>query len=483
MRTFLIALLIIAAIAVGFLTRIEIGIDYESMWFIIAGLLAVIGAILMNNSSKPTGIYFAGSAIVIVIVVILIKGIFSHVFFSERYLALVEPKDSNVSGFNMNKSDTRTRTAGMALSLSTPHMGKKVKIGSGQLSPLSSQFEIDTSSISVQDVNGELVFVLPIDYSGIFKWASIDYIPGYITISATDPKSQAKLVLGKKITVSRNGYFGSSIQRQVWLESGLKQTKSHFEIDDDGTPYYISAIISPKIGFNADNVDSIIVTNAETGVSERVSLKEVNTKYPWIDRVWPEYIIEERIYHYGSLQSGWRNKVTTGVNVSVPTKYNGQELFLVKANGMLNWFTGMTSVNGNDNALVSGIVVEANSNSSVPVLHTFEMTMVFDESSALGNINGDLGANINAWKAVLPQPYIVDNHFYWTASIITKNREMNFIKTAYIDGSDKTKISFNSLKDFNPEVGGVIDSKDSVMKLILKKIDELAELREKYSNM
>lgn len=494
MRKIMLSMLIVGAIALGFMLKINIGLDYESMWLYIAAITFFAGFIVMvthkeyelNQKELFTLKIFFGTTTLIVVIVILTKVILSQIFFSEKYLELVEAKDSNVFNFNMKAEDTRRRTSGMAISLSTQLLGKKVKIGNGELSPLSSQFEIDIESVSVQNVNGELVFILPIDYSGFFKWASIDYIPGYIKISATDPKSKAELVLGKKIKVSRNGYFANSIKRKAWVASGLKQTKSHFEIDDEGTPYYISAVISPKIGFNADNVDFILVTNAETGISDKVKLEDVNKKYPWIDRVWPEYIIEERIYYYGSLQNGWLKKVTTGVNVSVPTKYKGQELFLVKANGVLNWFTGMTSENANDSALISGIIVEANSNSAIPILHTFEMNMVFDEKSALMNIEGDLGADIKAWKAVLPQPYIVDDHFYWTASIINRNSEMNFIKTAYIDGSDKTKISFNTLKDYNPKVGGDSidpDSKEAIMLEISETIQKLSDLNAKLKEL
>ena len=490
MRKVLLSLLATGAVLTAYLMKSSIGIYYESMWFIIAALLITASLIINeteiryeeNNNERfmqeNVKKYMFSIAAGLIVIVLFVKFVYSPIFMSERYVQLVKPVDMNTTGLNTSKIDTRGVTKVMSQRKANYLMGKMV-----DGIQLGSRFEINMDSAFVQNVNGELVIVLPLDYSGFFKWFSADSIPGYILVSATDPKAKPRLVLGKNIKVSRNGFFGGSIDRLVWLESGLKDTKTHFEIDDKGNPYYITAVLSPKIGFNANNIDYMLITDAQTRVTEKVSLKDISTKYPWIDRVWPEDIIQERMTYFGSLQKGWRNKVFTGLNVSVPTSYAGQELALVKANGVMNWITGMTSTNEKDTALTYFLIAEANSNSAVPVVHKMEVNQVFDESAAIRAITSRLGSNTISWKAVLPQPYMRDGHFYWVASIISKDKEATFQKRAYIDGEDKSNVSFGSLSENVQKLEKGERTKATVWSEIEKAMDRLNQLREEYNQM
>ena len=111
----------------------------------------------------------------------------------------------------------------MAFKIANKIIGKKVNGVQ-----VSSQYEVNHEAASEQIVNGKPVWVLPLDYSGFFKWFKQKEIPGYIVVSATNPKSQAVAHFDKKFVLSKNGYFFDNIDRVVKFKSGFKKTYTHF---------------------------------------------------------------------------------------------------------------------------------------------------------------------------------------------------------------------------------------------------------------
>jgi len=449
--------------------KISIGLEYLP-FFLLVGVF-LFSLIFIFNENRIISYIFS----IYMIFTIGYLVLNSEMVRSNDYSKLVQERDANLSTFNTKEKDVRRVTLSMALAVADKLISSKVN---GVL--ISSQYEVDANMATVQEVNGELVWVIPIDYSSFFKWLNNDHIPGYIKISATVPNKKPELVFDKKIILSNNGFFANNIDRQVWYFSGFKRTKTHFEINDKNVPYYISAILQPEIGFNADTVVAIIVTEAETGKMEKLTLSETKEKYPWIDRYWPKNIVKERIEWNGLYkENNFFEAKFVGENVSVPTSYNRQELFLVKLNNSLNWFTGMTSANS-DKSLISVVMVEASSIEDIPTIHTFEMNQVSDESGALESIESKLPAKRVPLSAVLPQPYFVDNEFYWTATIISNNRYNN---KAYIKGDDISAVTFNSFKKYVPQIDRKEETKETVMDQIIQTIKKLEELRTKYESM
>jgi len=467
-----------AIIAIAILTLFNLGVspEYISFWLLFLVPFAIL-SFIKEKSIKAVGILS-----------ILVFGTWilnSPVTRAESFANLLEVKDSNLSAFNTVEADVRKVTSDMAFKKANKIIGEKVNGVQ-----LSSQYELNMDSASIQEVKGEQLWVIPLDYSGFFKWLNQDNVPGYITISATNINAEPKLKLGRKIIITENGYFGSNINRVAWWKSGFKNTESHFEIDDKGTPFWISVVERPSIGFYAATVTAVVITNAETKVSENLSIADTVKKYPWIDRIWPENIIEERVTWNGSLKDGFLNALFTQNNVNTPTSYNEQELWLVKVNGKLAWFCGMTSLNGKDQSLVNGMMVEAVNPSSKPIMHTFDVSGVTDENGAVEAIDSALGADSIKWNTVLPQPFIKDGQFFWTAVVVSQNNI--FQKVGIMKGNDISKVAFGTSLD--EAVKSVISkskksdnstasTKDQVISEIVQKIEELNLLKEKLLKM
>ena len=67
----------------------------------------------------------------------------------------------------------------------------KMKKAFGQV-PNTSYYEL--GNLQIQKVDGEYVYIAPVEFSGFFKWWNGDLTPGYFTISATDSSANPKFI-------------------------------------------------------------------------------------------------------------------------------------------------------------------------------------------------------------------------------------------------------------------------------------------------
>lgn len=219
----------------------------------------------------------------------------------------------------------------------------------GENPGLGSQVVLGTPVI--QKVSGKLVWAVPLQHSGFFKWLkNLDGSAGYIVVSATDV-SDVKLVTDHKIKYQENAYLLDDLNRHVRLfEGGLFRglTDYSFELNDDGVPYWVITTYKNKWLFSLPEASGVAIVNASTGETDyydESSLPE------WVDRVQPESFIMQQIQNQGAYVHGIFNfsnqdkfKTSQG-NIIV---YNGADCYL---------FTGLTSV-GSDESAIGFIMVD-----------------------------------------------------------------------------------------------------------------------------
>ena len=202
----------------------------------------------------------------------------------------------------------------------------------------------------IQKVNGELFWVAPLLHSGFFKWFNNrEGTPAYIKVSATaDPK--VELVSDVRITYQPEAYFGSNLYRHLYLSgyvtTGL--TDFTFEIDDEGTPYWVVTLYSHEIGFSGANAYGIAVVNAQTGQIDEYSISDAPD---WVDRIQPMEMVQEQLDYWGEYVHGYWNfsnldKKTTTDGISLVYGQNNQSY----------WYTGLTSV-GQEEGTIGFVLV------------------------------------------------------------------------------------------------------------------------------
>ena len=222
----------------------------------------------------------------------------------------------------------------LALQLAQKKLGERPALGS----------QVALYSATIQMVDGELVWVVPLYHSDFFKWlTNLSGTPGYIVVSATNT-NDVRYVEGYKIKYHPGSYLLFDITRKVRFGPGLMTgiTDYSFELDDEGQPYWAISTYKNSRGFSLPEADGIILLNATTGQMDRYGMDEVPE---WVDRVQPEDFVLTQIANRGNYVHGI-------FNFANKDKYRPSEGHnIVYNNGRCYLFTGLTSVGSDDSAI------------------------------------------------------------------------------------------------------------------------------------
>jgi len=254
---------------------------------------------------------------------------------------------------------------------------------------------VDVGEFTLQQVDGKLTFVAPLEHSGMWKYFDNKTTPGYITVSATDP-DDVQLVQeldGEEIKLRylETACFGDKLLRHI-RNSGYRTTgltDMSFELDESGRPYWTVTTYENTAFWGLPEANGVLVCDAQTGECELYSIDEAPE---WIDKVQPEDFIDDQIDNYGDYGKGFWNSIF-GKN-GVINKTSG--LLTVYNNGECYYYTGMTSV-GNDDATTGFMMV----NTRTKEAKFFQMAGATEESaqaSAEGKIQE------KGYNATLPVP-------------------------------------------------------------------------------
>ena len=178
----------------------------------------------------------------------------------------------------------------------------------GSMVDMVSQFEVDElySQINYQN---RPVRVSPLKYASLIKWFTNqgEGIPAYIKIDmATQDTELVKLDEGMKYTASdhfnRNIYRHLRFRYPTYIFNDLS-----FEVDDEGTPYWICPVKKFNIGlFGGVTIGRVVLCNAITGETTDYAIEDAPQ---WIDRAYSADLLVELYDYYGALKHGFLNSV------------------------------------------------------------------------------------------------------------------------------------------------------------------------------
>lgn len=249
----------------------------------------------------------------------------------------------------------------------------------GEIPSLGSQVTI--GNLDLQNVNGQLYFVAPLEHSSLFKWlTNSEGTPGYIKVSATN-QNDVQLVTEVnnkpiKIKYLESAYLFSDLDRAAFLrDMKAGHTDYTFELDDEGNPYWVITRYDNAIGITEAKAIGTLLINAQTGESEIYDLKSTPK---WVDRIQPDRYIKNYIDKWGELVHGIFNfsdkdklKSTEGMNLI----FNDDTCY---------YYTGITSV-GNDEGLV-GFTLTNTRTGETTMYKTSGATEIASMKSAEGKV-------------------------------------------------------------------------------------------------
>lgn len=207
--------------------------------------------------------------------------------------------------------------------------------------PNTSYYEL--GHLQIQKVNGEFVYVAPVEFSDFWKWFKGDVSPGYFMVSATDSSANPKFMKADMKYVE-SAYLNNNVERYMRLHNPTKIFSGNvqLEVDDDGKPYYIRTygdFISARNGFEPKG---IVIVDAKSGDIKTYALKDVPA---FIDgAVSPESVSLQNSY-FGKYIHGYFNTIFGKRDIKLPsdegTEANVSPVF--DENGDMYYFTDFTS--------------------------------------------------------------------------------------------------------------------------------------------
>ena len=207
----------------------------------------------------------------------------------------------------------------------------------GELSDMVSQFEILPTYTQI-NYQGRPVRVTSLRYGDIIKWFTnrSEGLPAYIVIDMVTQEAEVvRLPEGMKYSTAE--HFGRNLYRHLRFNyPTMMFDEPVFEIDEEGTPYWVCSRIVKTIGlFGGTDIQGAVLVNAITGESEYY--EEVPS---WVDRVYSSELIMEQYDYYGKYHNGFFNSIFGQRDVTLTTAgYN-----YIAIDDDVYMYTGVTSV-------------------------------------------------------------------------------------------------------------------------------------------
>lgn len=363
------------------------------------------------STGKGVGIGFGITSVLLLLFFVLIF-FGSSMFHASSYASIMQPKEHEFTK-DINQATEVSKIALMDTDSAILFGNREI----GSLSDVVSQYNVSENYTQI-DLAGNPVKVSALDYAGIFKYFGNkkNGVPGYVQV---DPVGQdAKYVkLKKGMKYVPSAYFSEDLKRHLRFMYPTKIFDNiHFELDEDGNPYYIASVMEYKIGlFGGETVQGAIACNPVDGSCTYYSVADIPR---WIDDVFDGDVLTTQFNWYGKLSNGFWNSIfgkkgckrcTETVQKSTKSGDSDKkdeettmsDYGYVAKDGDIWIYTGVTSVN--DDASNIGFILV---NERTSEAHYFPIAGA-DESSAMAAAQGEVQEK--GYRASFPSLINVDN--------------------------------------------------------------------------
>ena len=205
----------------------------------------------------------------------------------------------------------------------------------GSLTEYVSQFNVSNSYCTIS-YKGRVVKVAPLKHASFFKANKNETIPGYVIVDCL--KNEAEFVkVEKGIKYSPSAYFDKDLLRHIRTEYKKEVLGNYynFQIDEEGTPYWVVAVTEYKVWKSAKVPTGAIIVNAIDGSMEKYALKDIPK---WVEQVFDGDMVSTLYNRYGKYLNGFPNLSDEG-KTQVTQDYG-----YLEKDGDIFIYTGVTSV-------------------------------------------------------------------------------------------------------------------------------------------
>lgn len=336
--------ILLLAFVYYYITLPAINIHESGFWFFLGTvvvLLLVIYAVRKRLRSpqeiKSSKVMKAGMFLILAIIVVYGVGtlLSSPIVNAKKYQQLVKPEERD---FTEDIKEISYDQIPLLDKESAELLGNR-KMGS--MVDMVSQFEV-SGLYSQINYQGQPYRVTPLVYASGIKWLTNqkEGIPAYIRIDMATQNTEL-VKLDKPIKYSESEYFNRNIYRHLRFKYPTYMfDQLSFEIDDEGTPYWICPVKKFNIGlFGGQTIGGVVLCNAQTGETKDYKIEDCPQ---WVDRAYPADLLLELYNYHGMLKNGFLNSVLGQKGCLKTTDGNN---YLALDDDV--WvYTGVTSVSG-----------------------------------------------------------------------------------------------------------------------------------------
>jgi len=344
-------IILLVAFIYYYITLPAINIHSPGFWWFLISLFIIICVILglssfsldkgyknKTENSLRNGIFKVFAVLTAAIVLFFIVGSIasSPMINSSKYQRLLTITDRE---FNEDIKESSFKDIPVLDKSSATLLGSR-KMGS--IIEYVSQFEVADNYTQI-NYQGFPTRVSPLRYGNFFKWLTNrgDGIPAFMKINMTN--QEVELVkLEQGIKYSESEHFGRYINRYLRFHYPTYIFDDiNFEINDEGTPYWICPVKDYTIGlFGGQTIGKVVLVNAITGEHEVYEIGAV----PWVDRVFSAELLISLYDYYGTLKHGYWNSVFSQRDALQTT--DGYNYIALEDDVWV--YTGVTSVGGDE---------------------------------------------------------------------------------------------------------------------------------------
>ncbi|WP_079525269.1 DNA-binding protein [Halobacillus hunanensis] len=291
----------------------------------------------------------------------------------------------------------------------------------------------DLGKLQVQEVNNEISYVAPVEFTSFWRYFRGKETEGYFTIPATNINAQPEFV-ESKMRYTNSSYFNHNVQRQVYMEFPyyIQSGEAQIEVDDEGKPWYVQTIYKPVLLTNRPDLEKVKVAVVDP-VSGEVKAYKASEAPDFIEGSISSELATGENEYFGKYVHGLLNSIFGKKDVKIPNE-SGTESSVTPIfgdDGDMYYFTDMASPKENIDSALGYTLIDARTG-ELTYYNGKKNSGIMDSKGARQIVNKQFPEK--NWTGSMPVLYNVDGHPTWIVNVLDPNGL--FKRYAYIKAND-----------------------------------------------
>jgi len=379
------------------------------------------------------GLVITGPLVGAFVVCLAVRGIYGwSAFNATHYSSMLGSVD--VRDWNQDVQPKDPRHMRMVSEENAHYIAKKAVANAGTIG---SQFALDDTSMTLQKVNGHLVYVIPFDFSQFSVWLNSAGSPGYIIVDAEDPEIAPRLVEledGELMQYMPGAFFAHNLERHLRKNgySMIGLIEPRFELDEEGRAYWVVSTYQPTVSWWGEKVTGVLTIDPGTGTITQYTVENAPV---WIDRIVPRTFTMQYITWRGEYSGGWLNSWWGKKDLTQPET----STLIYGSDNRAEWVSGITSTSAADDSLVGLMYTDSRTGKTVYYRTNGGAT----DEAVVQAVNNNMQVKFKHLHASTPQLYNVYGTMASVVPLLNENHAFQGMAIALITNVQDVAVGTN----------------------------------------